>query len=202
MERYIKGALSILFFKLKLKNLNQNSVCIDCGANIGKYTKLMAKTGARVIAFEPNFTAMKFLRDYLQDFNNVELVSKGVSFKEETIEFFHHKNNQIDPLKYSTGFSSLSEKGNVDLGNSEKIDCIDFLDLISRLNYVDLIKMDIEGAEVGILEKIIERGLSRNFGYMFVEVHDHKIPSLKKRTDSIRQAIITHKIKNINLNWV
>ena len=47
--------------KLALRSVGRDDICIDCGANVGDYTELMASTGARVYAFEPNPRAFHIL---------------------------------------------------------------------------------------------------------------------------------------------
>jgi len=64
-----------------------------------------------------------------------------------------------------------------------------------------LIKMDIEGSEVSIIERLIETELIHKIKYLFVETHEKQIPELLDRTTMIRRKISDLKIRNANLHW-
>ena len=64
-----------------------------------------------------------------------------------------------------------------------------------------LIKIDIEGAEINLIERIIDSGSYKNIGQIFVETHEHKIPELVEPTNTLRARIKKEEITNINLNW-
>src|SRR3546814_15909080 len=71
-----------------------------------------------------------------------------------------HEFAETDPVKWSTGSSLLAFKGNVreeDFVTVEAVDFAAFLEAMDRP--VALLKMDIEGAEVAVLERLLERGL-------------------------------------------
>jgi FkbM family methyltransferase len=63
--------------------VDQDSTCIDIGANIGVYSVLLARTARRVISIEPHPEFADHLRRNinLNRFNNVELYSCAVSTK-------------------------------------------------------------------------------------------------------------------------
>ncbi len=67
---------------------------------------------------------------------------------------------------------------------------------------ISILKIDIEGAECELLEKIINTKLYKKIKHIYVETHDHKIPELKSKTDTIRKLIKQNGIKNINLDWI
>jgi hypothetical protein len=97
----------------------------------------------------------------------------------------------------------MKEKGNIDRGRSVEVEIIDLTEFIEGLDKnIDLLKIDIEGAECELLEKFIEKELYTKVAMTLVETHDGKIQGQKQKTDKIRQMIKERGIKNINLSWL
>ena len=186
-------------FSIKLK---KSDIAIDCGANVGEITQHLAKFGATVYAFEPNPHAFKVLQDRFSDMQHVHCVQKGVGDKNSSMKLYFHKNSDKDEVYWSTGSSLLAFKGNVLADKYVEVEIVDLCEFIETLNHrVRVLKMDVEGVECGILEKMIHTGLINKIDYAFVETHDHKIPELKAETNAIRELIKTRKVENINLDW-
>ena len=67
---------------------------------------------------------------------------------------------------------------------------------------VGIIKMDIEGGEVDLLELMLERDdLLEKIDFIFVETHEKKIPNQLKRVRSLRAKALKLKRPRINLYW-
>jgi FkbM family methyltransferase len=118
-------------------------VILDCGANVGVFTKrALARGAARVIAIEPAPENLRCLRkNFASEIaaGKVVIYEKGVWDKEETLTM------HIDP-KNSASNSFVSQLPNTtDL--LLPVTTIDKLVDELRLARVDFIKMDIEGAE-------------------------------------------------------
>jgi FkbM family methyltransferase len=189
-------------FKKILKNLTSNSIAIDCGANIGFVTTKIAKTGAKVYAFEPNKDAYDQLKYNCRNFNNVILYKQAVGIKEDEVKLFHHVSYKDDPIKWSTGSSLLDYKANVNDSTFEFVSTIDLTNFMINLNNsIDIVKIDIEGMEIDVVNKIIDLNLYKKVNYFFVEIHDDKIPELKMSTNLLKKRIKDLGIKNINLYW-
>ena len=69
-KRLTSGYKSPKLFKELIKDLNRDSIVLDIGANIGIYTKLMAKTGAKVYSYEPNPFAFERLKENCKSFKS------------------------------------------------------------------------------------------------------------------------------------
>lgn len=185
-------------FKQLLKEVKKDDTLLDLGANVGFYTKIMGKTSAQVHAYEPNPYAFKKLYKNLNRKKNINLFQKAVSNKNTKMKLFLHENHQNDPIKWSTGSSLDHQKGNVTESHVE-VDVVDIKQILE--NKYKIIKMDIEGHEIEVLNRIFELKLTNNFDHLFVEMHDHKMKHLKKKSNEIRDYIKKNNIKNIHLDW-
>jgi FkbM family methyltransferase len=188
--------------KLAAIKLTKADTAIDCGANVGKVTRRLAKGGATVYAFEPNSHAFDILEEAFHDEAHVQCIRKAVSDENGTMRLYLHENSDEDEVHWSTGSSLLGFKGNVLKDKFEEVEVVDLCEFIVSLGRrIKILKIDIEGAECSVLKKLIDTGIINNIDYVFVETHDHKIPELKAATDEIREMIKDKKIRNIDLNW-
>lgn len=143
----------------KFKKKNQEPLVIDCGANIGLsvlYFKQLFPE-SRVIAFEPDVKVSQVLKKNVEKFKlaNVELVDKAVWSSKTTLEFMSEGSDggrvtQIEPER---------EKYQV-----ETVRLWDYLN-----QPVDLLKLDIEGAETEVIQDC--KDLLVNVEHCFVEYH-------------------------------
>jgi len=69
-------------FESVLEGLTPDDIVIDCGANFGKYTVLMAATGATVHAFEPDPEAFAELSKAAAKLTNVTLWNAAVGLRD------------------------------------------------------------------------------------------------------------------------
>jgi FkbM family methyltransferase len=121
-------------------------VVVDCGAHIGAFTRVALRAGARmVVAIEPepsNIAA--FRRNFDKELRSgaVRLIGKGL----------WHERGKL-PLRLSGDNDShtLLAKSGAPAGPSVELLPLDELVKDLKLERVDFIKMDIEGAEVNAL---------------------------------------------------
>jgi len=188
-------------------NFSPGDIMIDCGANIGDVSAPFATQGATIIAYEPNAHAFSKLKNRFANYKNVICFQAGVSNKDTKTKLFLHENSELDPLKYSTGCSIISQKNNVNTNNSVDIELVDLSRIIKKINNsnskgVHILKIDIEGAECDLIEKLMDEDLLRDIPYVFVETHEKKIPSLVEKTKSMISRAQELKLNNINFNWI
>lgn len=184
-------------------NLKKGAIAIDCGANVGVVTQRMAEKGATVYAFEPNPYAFKVLQNKFSNRPNVHCFQNGVMDKTTTLKLHLHEKSDEDETYWSTGSSFLAYKSNVLAEKFVEVPVIDLnqfiLDLKSR---VTLLKLDVEGVEIEILNKLIDKGTYKLIDKLVVETHEKKIPELIVPTDLLKAKIKANGITNIDLNWI
>lgn len=132
------------FFDLK------EGVFIDIGANLGKYTIMMASRLKRlgsVVSIEPEPHTIELLKQNvkLNKLKNVFVIGKACSSKNGKEILY------LEGTTYSGGLHSLKKDCNH--VNQMKIDVEKLDSIISRLKIkrVDLIKIDTEGTEFDVL---------------------------------------------------
>lgn len=184
-------------------NLGPGNVGIDLGANVGNITEIMASKGATIYAFEPNPFAYKVLSDRFSENSNVFCINKGVLDRNDILRLYLHENCEEDQIKWSTGSSFLEFKSNVIKDKFIEVEVIDLIQFIEAIESdIKLIKMDVEGVECRILNKLIDSSIIKRIGLILVETHDKKIPELKEETEKLRRRIIEDRLTNINLDWI
>ncbi|KEO75576.1 FkbM family methyltransferase [Anditalea andensis] len=201
-----KMAFWISYVKLIpiLRKIDSSSFIIDCGANIGDICALFLTKNASIIAFEPDPMAYKLLVDRFEGNPNITCHNKAVSDEDCTAKlYFHTEQHQNSHSAYTVSSSIVKNKVNINSLNSIEVEAVDLDRYISNLNrWVDILKMDVEGAEIDILEKMIQNKTYQNIGLILVETHETKIPGHHKKVAAIKATIDKLKIKNIKLNWI
>jgi len=177
-------------------------IAIDCGANVGDITEILARRGATVYAFEPNPDAYARLRQRFAGSPNVECIQAGVSTADEKQKLFMHEEAGKDPVFWSTGSSVLEFKSNVSTDNYVEAEFIDLARFILGLGKpVRIVKMDIEGAECQVINHLIDTGAVKQIRHLFVETHDHRIPELREPTDALRKRVADEILNQVDLTW-
>ena len=206
------GEDAVLKQQIKLKNgvyfdinIKIGDCVIDCGANVGDVADYFQSFGANVIAFEPNSFAFEILQKRFINNNKVKCIQKGVSGKKSSgiKKLFLHERAKEDQVLWSVGSSIIEDKGNI---NAHEFIDIELIDLCAFLKFfkrkVKVLKIDIEGAEVELLNDLMDEDLIRNIPYIFVETHEEKVPSLREPIEKLKQRIKNENYSNINLNWI
>lgn len=130
------------------RGVQPGDVVLDCGANIGVFTRYSLNKGAKlVVAIEPAPENIECLRRNFKDeiaAGKVIVYPKGVWDKDDFLEL------HVDPHN-SAADSFLIDKPS--WGKVEKVPLTTIDKMVAELNLakVDFIKMDIEGAETKAL---------------------------------------------------
>lgn len=202
-KNIIRLLLTKALFGRYLKGLGPGKIAIDCGANVGDITVRLAKTGAEVYAFEPNPFAFKRLKNRTRSYPNVTCINKGVWDKNTSAKLYFHKEAGRNGEFWSFASSIFSSKGNVDPNHSVTVELIDLSEFILKLDrQVELLKIDIEGAECEVLVQFLNKDLQTRVNLTLVETHDSKIVGLKEKTDRVRELIREKNADNVKLSWL
>lgn len=172
-----------IFIKKELDspiNINPKLI-IDCGAYVGfssiffnlKYPQ------ANIVAIEPEPGNYKALLNNCLNFKNIKPINAAVWNKEATL--------QINSGQGEWSFEmseSISSNGNVSKGIT-----INQILNESGIDKIDVLKIDIEGAEVQLFDENCHSWLSK-VKVIYIELHDRKIPGC---SDNFYKAISHYK---------
>jgi FkbM family methyltransferase len=145
----------------KFKTDSKTPYIIDCGANMGLSVLFFSKTyeNAEIIAFEPEQPIYDVLIKNIENFGlkNTKAIKKAAWNSETTLEFFTDK-----------GMGGSVEN----VFQNQKPTIVETVRLRDYLNKrVDLLKLDIEGAEYTVLDDC--RDVIKNVENIFVEYHSY-----------------------------
>ena len=177
-------------------------ICIDLGANLGQHTRTMAAHAAKVYAFEPDPWTAAELRTRLADVSNVEVIEAAAGTEDGTFPLYRTASFDADPAEQSQSSSLMAQKRNIDISNAIDVRVIDFPAFLESLDAdIAVIKMDIEGAEVPLLEALFDHPVKNRIGHLFVETHESRIPDLLARTDALRSRAAAMTQPRVNMDW-
>jgi FkbM family methyltransferase len=137
---------------------SQTPVIIDCGANMGTsvlYFKWLFHK-AKVFAFEPDKHIFDVLSNNISrnKLNDINLFNKAVWTNHQDM-FFNSNNAQSGKL--------ITDE------SAFKVSCIRLKDFMQEFKQIDFLKLDIEGAELPVLQDI-DSELHR-VQHLFIEYH-------------------------------
>lgn len=188
-------------FRQAVACLGPEDIAIDAGANVGDYTWPLARRGVEVHAFEPDPYAAEILTRRFASFANVTVHRAAVNACGGEVDLFRAPDVDLDPRELSKSSSVIASKSNVDPTTAVRVPAVDLGEFVSGKPRVRLLKMDIEGAEVAVLERLLDAGLLRRIPYVFVETHDDKIAAIAERMARLRGRLAAQGVSHVDLNW-
>jgi FkbM family methyltransferase len=203
------------FLDAAVKTLRVGDVAIDCGANVGKITRMLAETRAFVYAFEPDPVVFDALRGNLGSRPNVSLRAEAVGTQVATAKLlrspYYAENPILEAEKNTICSDALTRRKEggwqpMDTQNAVEVSVIDLPSLVRDLaahhGRVAVLKLDIEGMEVPILESLETQGLFRHIGFTVAELHPRRFPEQRERIEALRDRLrAQYSPDHVNLDW-
>jgi len=181
------GLDEVIIFSYLCNNKDKYRKVLDLGANIGLHTLIMKKLGFQVVSYEPDLVHLTQFEKVMK-LNNLGtegLTPKAISDKRGTMDY-------IRILGNTTGSHLLGSKEEV-YGATEivSVEVDDILEVLSQGKF-DFVKMDVEGHEVVLLNRItaesiattdimLEIGSEKNAKDIFTILLDKKIPAYAQK---------------------
>jgi len=206
-ERNLRHAHARGLMQGILSMLRPADIVLDCGANVGDVTVPLAQSGAHIHAFEPDPFAFDKIRKRVSEFDNVTLHNAAVGTEAGEIELFRASNFHENPKGGSVKSTVLTGGHNINDDHGVVVPLIDLLaflrNQIAIHGEIAFVKMDIEGAELEILEAMLQEGLFEHIRLMVVETHERKFRELRPRFKALRQDIAAkYPPTKVNLDWI
>lgn len=149
-----------------LDTSNRAPMIVDCGANVGMSILFFKHyyPGCRIVAFEPDPRVFKLLESNVRGngFSDVELHNKAVADAPGTLLL------SIDPEQPSGVHSTIIAKS--DDRHTLTVEAVKLSDFFER---ADVVKLDIEGAELQVLQELSSSGKLQNVLQLIIEYHHH-----------------------------
>lgn len=190
--RYLKhfsdeeGVNEARILRLLLEVLKPRDTVYDIGANIGTHTVFFAKRigpSGQVISFEPDNDIAEILEDHvrLNRLENVTVLRLALGNREYEGDLFIDK-------KIGRGSTSLIATGGKTFSGRASVVRGDRIVAEKRLPVPRVVKIDVEGYEIEVLEGL-ERTLRHDeCKYLCCEIHPALLPQGRMESDVFRIA--------------
>ncbi|MFA6222154.1 MAG: FkbM family methyltransferase [Desulfomonilaceae bacterium] len=171
----------------------KNPLIIDSGTNIG-LSAIFFKTfypECRIIAFEPDEKIFNMLKKNVQRNNRLDgvtLINKAIHGSRNEMSFYYDPSH----IANLTGNLITPRHGM----KTKKVDCVPLSGFVGEI--VDLLKMDIEGAENSAIDELSNTGKIKLIKEIIIEYHLHislqENDKLSAMLKSLEQNNFTYQI--------
>ena len=168
-------------------DLNDHSTVIDVGGYEGDFaSEIYSRYRCTVFVFEPVSKYVTYLSQRFKNNNSIKIIPRGLGAKNESLTI-----NVMDEASSYNRAASIHKKS-----TEEIISILDALEFIkeNNINKVDLIKINIEGAEYDLLDRLIELKYIPACVNLQIQFHDF-YPNFQSRYSKIKSELEkTHKL--------
>jgi FkbM family methyltransferase len=177
------------FFGDLCTGMDTKGVVIDAGANVGFFTLFAKENGAtRVYSIEPDPLPYSFLESNFKHDPSVTIINKVLSHKNEPVDF-----NIVLANSVGSGMSEHRIKDNNVF--STEIDSISLHNILNIEPTINLLKLDIEGAEYDVLDSL-DSSYFKNINQFFIEFHKDPKPIFNRLINEGYQVEYRHSNEN------
>lgn len=139
-------------------------------------------------AYEPNNSFADIWQSISKYYPKVKFIDKAVYTYNGETDYYQR------PAELSLGSTIMADKIGAE-HEVKKVECVDILDIIKEKCFL---KIDAEGAEYDILERLIENDKADLIDRLYVEWHDSKMTS----DNYARQVVITNYFRSRIQSWL
>lgn len=187
--------------------LGPRDVVVDCGANLGEVTAILADTGARVHAFEPDPYTFGRLQAAVAGRDNVILHQAAVGAAAGSVMLQRAEGWDGNPDRASVSSTIVAGGRGMEEGAAVEVAVIDFpaflRGLVAEHGHIAFVKVDIEGAELDLLEAMEGTDLFDHIQLLVAETHEKKFSHLAPRFAALRDRMAARfPITRVNLDWI
>lgn len=175
-------------------DLNENSIVLDLGGYKGQWTSdIYSRYNCKIFVFEPLEEFANEIRTRFERNKNIKVFSFGLSDKVKT------ETLSID------GYASSVYKSSENSNTIRLISASDFFQE-HRIEFIDLMKINIEGGEYDLLEHLIEKGYISKIKNLQIQFHDFVPDAMRRMLHIHDQLNKSHKLSYhyefVWENWV
>lgn len=194
------STIEVLYCWDKIKH-KRDPIIFDIGANIGTYTTWMSRIfpEGKVYSFEPQRAVFQMLcgNVAINNLYNVHAYNYAIGDNESRIEV--NEPNYFGNEDYGT-FSLVENV--IENVTSEKliveVKTLDWFVNFYSVPYVDLIKIDVEGMDMSVLEGA-RKTIEKHHPFIFIEHYDNRVSTLDKIDVFLKEYEYEYEIIQNNL---
>ena len=162
--------------------LTHNSFVMDLGGYEGQWTsEIYSRYGCKIAVFEPVRQFSQALSERFEANEDVEVLQLGLGAVSESQTI------------YVRGAGSSTYRKRADAEEIRIVDVKQWFD-DNRITSVALMKINIEGGEYDLLDRMIETGLIESIENIQVQFHNFTVDA-KRRMERIQEALqCTHRL--------
>ena len=175
------GGNEIIYKRLELDN---NSMVIDGGGYHGEFIdKILINFGCKVDSYEP----------LVNEFNKLE---KKYFYNDKVKIYNQAIYSDTKELYLSQEGISSSVITGSDAKKNLKIKAVDIIEIINDKKIVDLLKLNVEGAEYEIMNRIIDSNNLDKFRSFLIQYH-RSVENCEELRKKIRKILLEKNFKEI-----
>ena len=186
--------------------MGPTSVFVDCGAHYGETTLAVADSGAQIHSFEPDPANWLHLTAACGHLPNVTLHNAAVAKEDGSITIYGSSRYADKESWRSSGSSTIADNTSINQSDAHEVRAISLLGflrhLIEKHGRITILKMDIEGAEVEILEQLIATDIFNHINLTLVETHRWLFPNMRDRYAALYDFADKNPDRNLYLQWI
>ncbi len=177
--------------RLNYDHLTEDSVIMDLGGFNGDWTANMVnKYNCTSHIFEPVEHLIKGIASRFAGDKRVKCYDVAVGNEKKKCKIYHGEDE--------TSLFSLGSEENFDT-----IKMVEVEDVFNKigLDFVDVIKLNIEGGEFDLLDAIIAKNIQPKLGNLQIQFHKVADDSIERRESICKELSKTH-VRTWNYSWV
>jgi len=152
-----------------LQTSNNSGVVLDIGANVGHFSAACRSLGFDVVAVEPHPAALRHLKKRFRHDSKVTILEKAVSDHAQLVTLHMHPQHVFDPISTSIAASIFPDKFITETLQVE-VESLTMTMLFEKHSSFEIVKIDIEGAEMLLVDDIINNHARIN--KLLMETHE------------------------------
>ena len=162
---------------------DKQDIVFDIGGFRGEFAEQIYRSSpCKIFVFEPVLEHFNFLTEKFAGNLDIRLFNFGLDAKNQKIE-----------IALSSNSSSYNRKmGNNNLETIELKDIVEFL-MEDKVDQIALMKINIEGAEYDLLDRLIEKTDLQNIQNLQIQFHDFFPAAKARRSKLVKQILLTHE---------
>jgi FkbM family methyltransferase len=184
---YVLGTNELPVQRALAAKLSQGNSFCDIGANVGFFTIIAARlvgSSGRVYAFEPVPENIEILKKniFLNSFSNVHVIEAAASD--------HSGTGELLLSHYSGGSALATGDSPPDLAGSQTVDLVSLDELVRNgtLAIPDVVKIDVEGAELEVLRGM-KNTLVKHKPVLIYEIDDQAMSRLEQKQTACQEFL-------------